>query len=395
MLLLILTIHIFFVQMLKKFISESFFNPILHIFPIILFLLLHRLYGHQLAWNVSFLASVILFGYVFFFYRSIYLWHLTSMGVFVAVGLLVGIIMNAEPQAVLTPVAGELIAIFFMLILLVFKKKISHLVGTVTSKKLSMQNNLNELIRMTNVFIMIFSFYSITYIFVNLFITDDKQHLLNFIFQLYAFLLILAIIYEFIRVFAIRGKLLKEEWLPIVNNQGREIGSVNYQTSIWSEENKYTHPIVRVIVVDGNKMFLRQHPSNAGEDASKWDNAISTHLRLGEKIPDCIRRITGLVYGTSAINPVFLSNYKHENTCEFQYVHLYVTCKLADIHPNPIHVEHVKWWTIQQINEELSSGIFTDNFLKEYEILQRSGLIESGKCQCDCKLRDEIDNLVS
>jgi isopentenyldiphosphate isomerase len=130
------------------------------------------------------------------------------------------------------------------------------------------------------------------------------------------------------------------------------------------------------------------------KDSLVWDNAICSHLRLKESVTDCIHRSSAELYGISNVNPVLLSSYYYENSCERQFVHLFISCRLNDVHPNPELSDAVKWWTIQQINQELESGIFTDNFLKEYDILQRSGLIDTGRCTCECKLRDEIDSRI-
>jgi hypothetical protein len=56
------------------------------------------------------------------------------------------------------------------------------------------------------------------------------------------------------------------------------------------------------------------------------------------------------------------------------------------------HTEQLKWWTQHQIEENLESGIFSENFKIEYDLLLRSGLIETGKCNCNCKLKQAISD---
>ncbi|HZK69490.1 MAG TPA: hypothetical protein VFC36_07850, partial [Paludibacter sp.] len=75
---------------------------------------------------------------------------------------------------------------------------------------------------------------------------------------------------------------------------------------------------------------------------------------------------------------------------EHQYAFLFVSCQLTEINPNPTFIELTKWWTQQQIEENLDKAIFTENFKIEYDLLQRSGLLETGKCQCNCKLKEVI-----
>jgi isopentenyldiphosphate isomerase len=383
----------FFCNMMKKYIRETFFNPILHILPVLIFLVLDDVYGNTMAWLVSLPVALLLFGYVLIYYKSIYRWHLFSTSVYLLIGLIISVFEDNFIPEPLDMVFGELVAATFTFFLVLFKSFFYRMMVSVTSKRIAMLNNLNELIRTVNIVTIILLAFVFVYL-IDLYLVQDSTHFtLNFIYQLYVLLLILLIIYEFIRVSAVRGRLLKEEWLPIVTEGGQEIGSTQQEASL-SEPKKYIHPMVRVIVIEGNRIFLRKNTCKKDIDGSKWDNAICSHLRLKEDIPQCIRRSSEELYGITDINPVFLSGYYFENSCERQYVHLFVSCRLNDIHPNPELSDAVKWWTLQQINEELESGIFTDNFLKEYEILQRSGLIDTGRCSCECKLRDEIDSRI-
>jgi hypothetical protein len=377
--------------MLKKLIRESFFNPVLHIFPILLFLFLAEVFQPGIAWIMSLPVAAIILLYVFIFYRSLYKWYIISFAIFLIVGFVATLLNSSFGLWPFNKVAGQVVAVLIMLILLVFRKKVRNIVLSVTSKKVSMQNNLNELIRLAKIFIVILSGYALGFLAISFFNPPNAPAMYRFVFQLYIALLLVVILYEYIRVTIIRVRLLKEDWLPIVNDRGREIGSINYQTSMWTEEDKFTHPVVRVMIIEGNKVFLRQHHAKAGDEALKWDTAISSHMRLGEDVQDCVKRISPELYGIKDLRPVFMGNYLMENSCEFQYVHLMLTCRVKDIQPNLKHMHHVKWWTIQQIFDNLSEGIFTQNFLKEFDILQRSGLIDTGRCSCDCKLRDEVD----
>ncbi len=377
--------------MLKKLIRESFFNPVLHIFPILLFLFLAEVFQPGMAWIVSLPVASIILLYVFVFYRSLYKWYIISFAVFLIVGFVSTLLSGNVDLWPFNKIAGQVAAVLIMLILMVFRKKVTQVILSVTSKKLSMQNNLNELMRLAKIFIIILTAHAAAFLIISYIDPPNAIFLYKFLFQLYVALVLMVIAYEYIRVTLIRVRLQKEDWLPIVNDKGREIGSVNYQTSMWTEEDKFTHPVVRVMIIEGNKIFLRQHHSKAGDFALKWDTAISSHMRLGESVQDCVKRISPELYGVKDLRPVFMGNYLLENSCEFQYVHLMLTCRVKNIQPNLKHMHHVKWWTIQQIVDNLNEGIFTDNFLREFEILQRSGLIDTGRCRCDCKLRDELD----
>ena len=378
---------------MKEHIKASFFNPILHILPILIFLVLEDVSGKTTAWLFSFPVALLLLGYVLIYYKSIFRWHLVSTAVYLSIGVITTLVDSKAFPVPFNVVFGELVAATFMFTLVLFRKFFFRVAVSMTSKKMAMQNNLNELVRMANIYIIIFLLFSVCYLLDYYFFQDQSHYTLVFIYQLYVTALIMVIIYESIRVFAIRGHLLKEEWLPIVNEKGQEIGSIQRQES-FAESKKHIHPVVRVIVIEGNRIFLRKNGCKNDADLSKWDNAICSHLRLKESAEECIQRASKQLYGGANINPIFLSNYLIDNQQGRQFVQLYISCRLEDIQPNLEYSNAVKWWTMQQINEELQSGIFTDCFLREFELLQRSGLIDAGKCNCECKLRDEIDSRI-
>jgi isopentenyldiphosphate isomerase len=352
--------------------------------------LVEDFYGLTKAWVISFPLTILLAGYVLVFYKSIIHWFLVSVIVYSLVGLIITVVILNNVPPPYHVVIGELVALGFMILLLAFRKVIYKLVVSISSKKLSMENNLNELIRTTNTFSVLFALFALSYVCVYFFTFIHKSASLTFIYQVYTTLIVVVSLYETIRVMAVRGNLLKEEWLPIVNEYGNEIGSTNYHTSMGNNQQKYLHPVVRVIVIEGNRIFLKKNSCKDDFYPDQWDNAICTHIRLKETVDECLKRAAEITCGLNDINPVFLANYRIENSCEYQYVHLFISC-CPTVEKQTVDTNsQVKWWTIQQINAELESGIFTQNFLKEFELLMRSGLIDTGKCQCDCKLRDEL-----
>jgi len=89
---------------------------------------------------------------------------------------------------------------------------------------------------------------------------------------------------------------------------------------------------------------------------------------------------------------MYLSNYTIECKREKQYAFLFISCQQVEYDLNPTFSEQTKWWTQEQIKDNLATGIFTDNFLTEFDLLQRSGLLETGKCHCNCRLKEAIYN---
>jgi len=377
---------------MKKFINESFFNPVIHVIPILTFLLLETHYYNdiRIAWVVSLPVTILFAFYVYFFYRSLLSWFLVSVSVYLSVAVIISFTHDLFSIPFLV-VYGKLVAIPFLLIPWIFKKYILMLVAKISNKKIAMENNLNELIRTTNAIVIILLVFSLSFLIIFFFVTENRIQLLYLTYNINIALLLFYFIFQTIRVFAVRRSLINEEWVPIVNDNGKEIGSIDFTTSMENTGVKFMHPVARVIVMAGNKMLLRKRTFQDKVNPDTWDHAICTHVRLKESVIDAIKRSASELYGLEEVGPEFLSNYKIENKYEYQHVHLFLSCRFSDVVFNSETNKHqTKWWTLQQIQDELSSGIFTDNFIKEFELLNRSGLIDMGRCQCECKLRDEV-----
>lgn len=382
--------HIFFDRMLKKLIRESFFNPALHFIPVFVFLFAEEASGLGAAWMMSLPAAVVAGAYIRILYRPIIHWYTLSLGFYFLITLTSTVLSQQFPTGILQPVYTEITMLTVLMVLFFIRKHIQVWVTSVTTKKLSMMNNLSEMIRFTQLLILLTAMYVLLYVVVSGYDFEQQAQAIRFLHQLFIVGLLLLGMYQTVRVFAIRNQLMKEEWWPIVNQHGKEIGSIHYHNSLWIERQKFTHPVVRVIVMEGNKILLHQNTYEGDSGVQQWDTALDSHVKYGESIQECIGRVGMEFYGSTNLSPVFLTNYKIENSCEYQFVHLFLSGRIRIERINPKHSLHLKWWTLTQICEELNSGIFTDNFIKEYELLMRSGLIDAGGCTCECNLRDAV-----
>jgi len=375
-------------EKLRKQIRESFFNPILHFLPLILFLVIDDFWGMSVAWKISFPIALILLVYVYYVYPRIFTWHL----IFTVVYLLVSATANL---ASLLPVAFinseiiyELVLIIFLLVFILFRKKIQKNIQGVISDLIPMSNNFNELFLVVWIFFFVLLFYVLGFITFQLL---DKeviayQHMLQYV---YVSVILFLIVCELLRVYIIRSKLLREEWWPIVNPQGKIIGSIQHLTSL-KDENKYMHPVVRILFIDKGMVLLKKNLANDSESPDLWDTTISKHVKMGETIEICVEKTTAENFLLDNFKYMYLSNYTIDARNERQYAFLFVSCQQIEYNLNPTFSEQTKWWTQNQIEDNLSEGIFTENFMIEFDLLQRSGLLETGKCKCNCKLREAI-----
>lgn len=375
-------------EKLRKQIRESFFNPVLHFLPLLIFLIVDEFSGMSLAWKVSFPIALALLTYIYFAYKRLFTWHLMFTLLFVVVTVVAYIELFFTIPALFQKLGFEIVFFLFLFVFLIFRKQIQGILVKVISTLIPMTNNFSELYRIVWKLFLLLLVYILGNIF--LFYSGFSNSTYQQLFQYVCLTLLLAlIVYEIFRVQVIRTKLIREEWWPIVTDQGKIIGSIQHLTSL-NDDNKYMHPIVRVFLIDKGMILLQKKSDDSLLYPGLWDTAISNHVKMGETIEQCIDRTSEERYSLNNFKYMYLSNYTLELAKEHHYAFLFVSCQQTEFKLNPTFTAQLKWWTQQQIEEELETGIFTDNFKVEYDLLKRSGLLETGKCECSCKLKEVI-----
>lgn len=374
---------------LRKQIRESFFNPILHLFPLLLFLVLDEFYGMEIAWKVTFPFALVLVFYVYYRYNNIFVWHIMFTFLFMGVGLIASLVCLLPIPDILIKLENKIVVSFIFICLLAFRNTIQKSVLKIVPKLIPMTNNFNELYWGIWSLLYVLIFYIAVSLILQLSENENTENYLILLRTTFIGVLTFMAFYEILKVQIIRTKLVTEEWWPIVSEQGKIIGSIQYLTSLFDEK-KYLHPIVRVLLIDKSMIFLQKRYSDDLLFPGMWDSAISHHVRIGETIEKCIERTANEQYALNGFKYIYLANYTLETKKEKHYAFLFVSCQHADLKPNIAFSEDTKWWTQQQIEENLDTCIFTENFKIEFDFIKRSGLLETGKCECACRLKEVI-----
>lgn len=375
-------------QSLKKQISESFYNPILYFLPTLVFIVVDDFWGLNNAWKISFPVAFALVFYVYFQYRRMFIWH----GVLAVGYLIVGLLSTIASE--ILPVFGYVdeLVFFILLTIMIFQKKsLGKIAYKTLPHELPLSNNENELFRVAKILMMITLFYLLVALVLEALNAPNQDKLLNIVKYCYAFGVGFIGIFETIRVFIVRNRLINEDWLPVVDEEGKVTGSVQYQPGTESES-RLMHPVVRLYFIENGKIFLQQRKANDSSEPLHWDASISRQVRMSESIIMALKKFTRKLYQIEPLKYLFLTNYIYHGKFSNQYIYLFVLCKSDGIQPQEGEVYLTKWWTQKQIEAELGAGVFTERFEKEYEYLKRSGLLEQDGCDCDCALKQMIRN---
>lgn len=162
---------------------------------------------------------------------------------------------------------------------------------------------------------------------------------------------------------------INEEWLPIVDEEGKIIGKA--PRSQCHKGEKLLHPVVHLHVFNKSKaIFMQKRPMDKLVQPGKWDTAVGGHISFGENLEESLRREAWEEIGLKEFSAKLFQTYKWESEIETELVYLFVTYDYKGINIHSDEVEEGRFWTKNQIDKNLGKGVFTPNFEHEYKMMK-------------------------
>lgn len=157
-----------------------------------------------------------------------------------------------------------------------------------------------------------------------------------------------------------------EEWLPIVDEQGRITGKA--LRSVCHSGKKLLHPVVHLHVMNHRKhLFLQKRPDTKIIQPGKWDTAVGGHIAFGEDVKTALQREAYEEIGLQNFSARPIGTYLFESEVERELVYSFITHDYKSINLHSDEVQEGRFWTRKQIENNIGKGIFTPNFELEYE----------------------------
>jgi isopentenyldiphosphate isomerase len=116
----------------------------------------------------------------------------------------------------------------------------------------------------------------------------------------------------------------------------------------------------------GGDILLQKRSLNKDVAPGKWDTSVGGHVDGGETIDEAVRREMKEELGIDKGDISFLYTYVHSNPYESEFVYSYqCTCE-GPFNFHPGEIDEVKFWSIENIQNYLGTGLFSDNFEEEF-----------------------------
>lgn len=358
-----------------KYIVE---NQMLGLLPLFVFLLMVDHYSYLISFMLSLLFSIFnLFVYLRSFRRGVY-----QFGLLVGTAVLIvySVFLSLQIEALLYSYASiivEAILVSIMIIIGIFKSYIYKRFSSIhisAFKAKDLKNALDEfffvLLILQNVLTLHFMFYVVYEI-----VLFSQGYPVNSAFWSEKMMLILVFTiasYESVRLFWINRILADESWLPILDENRKVTGQIAASVSREMGKKLY-HPIVRVLVVCDNMLYLKKQPSTVVVSPNKFDLPFLKYIHFHQTIDAAAKESIDTAAYTQGAVPYFLLNYDFENIKVKYFVSLFVIRLSTEQFSRAEHLNG-KLWTAKQIEENIGKGVFSEYLEQEYDYLKHTVL---------------------
>lgn len=179
---------------------------------------------------------------------------------------------------------------------------------------------------------------------------------------------------ELVRQKRKQKQLSGEEWVPLVDEQGKIVGQA--PRSQVHNGSKLLHPVVHLHVLNpGKNLLLQKRPMSKQIQPGKWDTAVGGHISAGETLEQALKKEAFEEIGLVGFSAKLQKVYKWESEIEAELVYLFTTFDFKNVKVQSDEVEEIRFWTKNQIENQIGQGIFSSNFEYEFGMLREMNIV--------------------
>ena len=336
--------------------------------PLFVFIAADEIWGSKIGLFVAIIVGLIELIYIGFKEKRFDKFILFDTLLLVVLGI-VSIVLDNDIFFKLKPGLIELILVAILAISAFSKINIIGLIGKRYLKGTSFNNaQMTEMRKNLKFLFYIFAAHTILVFYSTFFMSKAAWAFISG--GLFYILFGVYFLFELYRQRKKRKELANEEWVPLVNEKGKVTGQA--PRSQVHNGSKLLHPVVHLHVLNRCKaILLQKRPITKDIQPDKWDTAVGGHISAGETLELSLKREAYEEIGLKDFSAKLHKMYVFESEVEKELIYMFTTFDFKNYHVHSDEVDEARFWTKNQIENNLGEGVFTPNFEHEFELLKK------------------------
>jgi isopentenyldiphosphate isomerase len=163
---------------------------------------------------------------------------------------------------------------------------------------------------------------------------------------------------------------MQDEWFDLINLDGRVIGKA--LRGVCHQHPGLIHQVVHVIVTnERGELYLQKRSPAKDIQPGKWDTSVGGHLQPGEAPEPGARRELAEELGVTADELTPAYSYLWESSRETERISAFLIRQEGPFTLDPHEISEGRFWTIADIEQNLSPEIFTEQFVSEFQRMKK------------------------